>query len=70
MRGKKISKIHFECHWNNRDKIADLKKSYAKLGITAKVKCVAETFDLTVRENVMNKGIGMETGAKELSQFF
>jgi len=67
---KKIKTIHFECHWNNRDKIAELKNSFAKLGITAKVKCGAETFDLAFRENVMNKGIGMETGAAELAQFF
>jgi len=67
---KKIATIHFECHWNYRDKIADLKNSFAKLGITANVKCGAETFDLVFREKVLNKGMGMETGAAELSQFF
>ena len=67
---KKITKIHFECHWNNRDKIAGLKESFSKLGITAKVKCGAETFDIPFREYVMNKGIGIDVGAKELSSFF
>lgn len=67
---KKINTIHFECHWKNREKIAELKKSFAEFGITAFVKCGAETFDISFRENVMKKGIGMGTGAKELAQFF
>ncbi|MCQ2572346.1 MAG: hypothetical protein MJ182_00440 [Treponema sp.] len=67
---KKIKNVHFECHWNNRDKIADLKKSFSDLGITVKVKCGAETFDLNFREKVMNKGMGPDTDVQDLVRYF
>ncbi|MEG0899006.1 MAG: radical SAM protein [Oscillospiraceae bacterium] len=54
---KSIKQIHFECHWNDRKNIEQLKKDFKKIGVTVKIKMGVETFDLVFRESYLLKGI-------------
>ena len=54
---KRIKEIHFECHWMHKDSVPELRNSFAKLGITTKIKIGVETFDYDYRENILFKGI-------------
>lgn len=54
---KKISEIHFECHYMYRDLIPVLRMEFAEIGVKVKVKIGVETFEREFRENVMLKGI-------------
>lgn len=62
-----IHTLHFECHWNHRRAIADLKKNFA--GINVKVKTGVETFDYNLRENILHKGIN-EQDPSIIASFF
>ncbi|MEF9983036.1 MAG: radical SAM protein [Oscillospiraceae bacterium] len=54
---KKIEQIHFECHWNDRNNIQQLKNDFKKIGVTVKIKIGVETFDKLFRESYLIKGI-------------
>ena len=54
---KRIKEIHFEFHWMHKDSVPELRNSFAKLGITTKIKIGVETFDYDYRENILFKGI-------------
>lgn len=61
---KKISIIHFECHWLYRRHIQALRKAFAEIGTEVKMKIGVETFDAEYRENTMFKGIRETDPAK------
>lgn len=66
---KKISEIHFECHYMHRDNVADLRKLFDSKGISVKIKIGVETFDYLFRESYLVKGI--ETDAPyEIAKYF
>lgn len=52
-----IRQIHFECHWRDRAAIPALRRRFADLGVTVKVKTGVETFDALFRECYLDKGI-------------
>lgn len=52
-----IKTIHFECHWLYRHYIPELRRRFAEVGTTVRIKTGVETFDAEYRENVMKKGI-------------
>lgn len=66
---KKISVIHFECHWMHKDMTTPLRKTFAAHGIQVKIKIGVETFDSTYREQVLRKGINESDPAK-IAAFF
>ena len=57
---KKISEVHFECHWMHRKSIEALKEFFSAKGITVKIKIGVETFDKKYREEYLCKGIDEE----------
>ena len=61
---KKITEIHFECHWIHRDAVPALRKTFASHGIQTKIKIGVETFDDRYREQVLLKGIDETSPAK------
>lgn len=67
--GRDISELHFECHWNHREKIATLKEYFRSKGIIAKVKTGVETFDYLFRESYLDKGIPTDD-PREIADFF
>lgn len=54
---KKITELHFECHWLHRGLVSGLRERFAKLGVATKVKIGVETFDYNYREKILCKGI-------------
>lgn len=58
---KKISQIHFECHWMHKDEIAGIRDYFAQKNIQVKIKLGVETFDSGYRENVLKKGIDTDS---------
>lgn len=62
--GKKISEIHFECHWMHRDAVPALRRTFEAHGIQVKLKIGVETFDSQYREQVLRKGIGETSPAR------
>ena len=66
---KKITEIHFECHWIHRDAVPALRKTFASHGIQTKIKIGVETFDDRYREQVLLKGID-ETSPAKISACF
>ncbi len=60
---KKISTIHFECHWLYRKHIDALREAFAAIGTNVKMKIGVETFDVSYREEIMKKGINEEDPA-------
>lgn len=54
---RKISIIHFECHWLYRRHIPALRSAFSEIGVQVKMKIGVETFDAAYREDVMHKGI-------------
>lgn len=54
-REKKIHTLIFECHYLYRNKIASLKEFFK--GFEVKIKLGLESFDYTLREGVLKKGI-------------
>lgn len=61
---KKISTVHFECHWLYRKFIPALREAFAQVGTQVKMKIGVETFDATYREETMKKGIKESDPAK------
>lgn len=66
---KKITEIHFECHWMHKDAVAALRKTFEAHGIQAKLKIGVETFDNQYREKVLQKGID-ETSPVRIASYF
>ena len=66
---KSIKIVHFECHWLYRNLIPALRKRFAKIGVSLKIKTGIETFDIDYRERVMLKGI-RESNPERLSEGF
>lgn len=61
---KKISEVHFECHWMHRESVAALRKSFEAYGISVKIKIGVETFNRQYREQILQKGIDETSPAK------
>lgn len=61
---KKISTVHFECHWLYRKFIPALREAFAEIGTKVRMKIGVETFDATYREETMKKGIKESDPAK------
>lgn len=66
---KNINQLHFESHWNNIDKIKNLKQYFKSLGIIVKLKLGIETFDYYFRESYLKKGID-NISPEEISKYF
>lgn len=66
---KKITVLHFECHWLYRDKIPALREAFSKVGTTLKIKTGVESFDYNFRENTLCKGIS-EADPKKIAEQF
>ena len=66
---KKITEIHFECHWMHREAVASLRDTLQAQGIHANIKIGVETFDAPYREHVLRKGIDETDPAKIASDF-
>lgn len=60
-RQKKIRQLHIECHWKDRDTLAEIRKRLEKSGIYCVVKMGVETFDTWFREEVLCKGMDYTT---------
>lgn len=54
---KKITQLHFECHWQDRSHIRSLRERFDNAGISVKIKIGVETFDALFRESYLEKGI-------------
>ena len=65
-----ISRLHVECHWQDRAAIAPFRERLSEAGIVLKVKGGVETFDGDFRERVFDKGIPPETRPEELARYF
>ena len=66
---KKITEIHFECHWMHRDAVASLRDTFQAQGIHTNIKIGVETFDAAYREHVLHKGIDETDPAKIATDF-
>ena len=66
---RKISTIHFECHWLYRRHIPALRSAFAEIGVQVKMKIGIETFDVSYRENVMRKGL-KEADPSKIAEVF
>ncbi len=64
-----ITELYFECHWNHRFEITELKKRYASKNIKVFVKTGVETFDSDFREKYLDKGITVKS-PEEIAEFF
>ncbi|MGC2873643.1 radical SAM protein [Ihubacter sp. rT4E-8] len=61
---KNIRQIHFECHWQDRSAIEEIRTAFAALGVAVKVKIGIETFNALFRESYLDKGIDEINPAK------
>lgn len=68
-REKAIKTLHVECHWMHRGEIPALRQRFAQDGVTVKVKTGVETFDYTLRETGLHKGIGVHDPAEIAAPF-
>lgn len=66
---KKITDLHFECHWLHREATVSLRKRLESLGIRAHLKIGVETFDNQYREQMLCKGID-ETSPANIAAYF
>lgn len=66
---KKISTIHFECHYMHRDAVKAFKQSFRDIGVECIIKLGLETFDYELRESVLVKGID-EKNPEEIAKYF
>lgn len=64
-----ITDIHFECHWLHREEIQSYRKRLEDLGIRVHIKSGVETFDVSMREDVFDKGFGDAT-PQEIATYF
>lgn len=68
-RERDIGRIHFECHWMHRDRVADFRAMWREQGVTLKVKIGVETFDAPFRESYLVKGIDEADPARIAREF-
>ena len=66
---KKITTIHFECHWLYRKFIPALREAFAAIGTQVKMKIGVESFQWNYREEIMKKGQSRLTDQKSLFYF-
>lgn len=66
---KKISTIHFECHFMHKDEVKDFKKSFLDIGVKCIIKLGLETFDYELREKILMKGIN-EKNPEIIAEYF
>lgn len=66
---KNIKRLHFECHWINKESIEELKKYFKVKGIEVKIKSGIETFDYLFRESYLEKGIDCKS-PQEMAKYF
>ena len=66
---KKITTVHFECHWLYRRHVEALRQAFAEIGVKVKMKIGVETFDVAYREDVMLKGM-KETDPAKVAEVF
>lgn len=68
-REKQIFTLHFECHWLYRRQIPELRRKFAEVGTTVKIKTGVESFDYDYREGVLHKGI-REREPQKIAEMF
>lgn len=66
---KKITQIHFECHWMHREEVASFRHFFETHNITVKLKIGVETFDYLFRESYLAKGIDTDD-PKQIACYF
>ena len=66
---KRITQLHFECHWMHRSAVPALRARFSRHGITVKVKIGVETFDSVYREQILKKGLSEEDPQK-IAEYF
>lgn len=66
---KKITRIHFECHWMHKDKIRDFRQMFENIGVEVIIKLGLETFDYAFREKELVKGID-ERNPEIIAKYF
>lgn len=64
-----ISRLHLECHWQDRDGIAQARARLAEQGVQAVLKIGVETFDALFRECYLDKGIDETDPARIAASF-
>lgn len=68
-REKQIVTLHFECHWLYRRMIPEIRRKFAAVGTTLKIKTGVESFDYDYREGVLHKGI-RERDPQKIAEMF
>lgn len=66
---KGIERLHFECHWINREAVSALRERFKQRGVAVKIKVGVETFDKLFRDSYLDKGIDTDDPA-ELARYF
>lgn len=66
---KQIKELHFECHWNHRKLVEEIRNRFAKIGVKVKVKIGIETFYTLFRESYLMKGIDTDSPS-EIATYF
>ncbi len=66
---RKITELHFECHWLHRHAVPEFRRRFEAQGITLKIKTGVETFDALFRESYLEKGIDTEK-PEDIAQYF
>lgn len=66
---KKFFELIFEVHWMYRDALADIKNFFKVIGVDTKFKVGVETFDIGLREDILNKNFG-NVSPREIAKYF
>ena len=66
---KKIFKLIFEAHWMYRYELGKIKKFFKTVGVSTEFKVGVETFDIDLRERVLNKNFG-NVLPSEIAEYF
>lgn len=66
---RKITQIHFECHWMHRDAVTQLRARFENIGVKVYAKLGLETFDYKLREEYLIKGID-EKNPEKIAEYF
>lgn len=66
---KKIKEVHFECHYNQREHIENVRNRFKAHGIEVKVKIGVETFNYLFRECYLSKGIDTDN-PQDIADYF
>lgn len=67
---KNIGVLHFECHWMHRKELEPFRLFFAEVGVRVIYKIGVETFDIPLREKVLQKGIGVALPAEIVAAGF